>query len=75
MDFEDGLIHVRCQLSRADSNRLARLVPLKTGAGERDVFVLPELAKLLRRHKLASGHSLETDYVFATREGKPRSQW
>jgi integrase len=47
------------------------LKDLKSSAGERDVVLIDELAKLLRRHKAASPHSQEHDYVFATATGTP----
>src|SRR5512133_44014 len=74
VDFDAGLIHVRYQLSVATKERAALLVPLKTDAGERDLYALPELAKVLRRLKLSSGHSQDRDFVFCTHEGKPLSQ-
>jgi integrase len=48
VDFDQGLLRVRHQLSRATSARPARLVPLKTDAGARDIVLLPQLAELLR---------------------------
>jgi integrase len=36
--------------------------------------MLPELATVLRRHKLASGYSQEIDYCFSTSGGKALSQ-
>jgi integrase len=50
VDFEHGLLHVRQQLSRD-----GKPVRLKSGAGRRDVVLLPQLATLLRRRKLAAG--------------------
>lgn len=49
-------------------------MPLKTGAAERDVYLIPELAHMLKRHKLASRHSQDGDFVFSTREGRPLLQ-
>jgi integrase len=37
----------------------------------RDIPLLPQLAALLKRHKLASSHSGEHDFVFATALGMP----
>jgi integrase len=74
VNFSDGLIHLRWQLSIAKADIPARPVPLKTDAGARDLYMLPELAAALRRHKLASGHSQDGDYCFATNQGKPVSQ-
>jgi integrase len=71
IDFATGVIHVRCQLSRARVNKPAGRVRLKTKAAVRDIPLLPQLAALLKRHKLASPHSAERDYVFTTRLGTP----
>jgi integrase len=49
----------------------ARRVRLKTNAALRDIPLLPQLATLLRQHKLASPHSADHDYVFATQLGTP----
>jgi integrase len=71
IDFDDGLIHVRHQVSRARGNRPARRVRLKTQAATRDIPLLPQLAALLKRHKLASPYSRDSDYVFASARGTP----
>lgn len=71
MDLDNGLIHVRHQLSRAHVDKPARRARLKTQAARRDIPLLPQLASLLKRHKLASPHTADTDYVFATATGKP----
>jgi integrase len=46
-------------------------VRLKTPSAVRDIPLLPQLAALLKRHKLASSHSGAQDYVFATAFGTP----
>lgn len=71
IDLDQQLIHVRYQLSRARHDRPARRVPLKTRAATRDIPLPPQLAALLRRHKLASRYSAERDYVFASATGTP----
>jgi integrase len=71
VDFETGLLCVRQQLSRARVGKPARRVRLKTQAAVRDVPLLPQLAALLKRHKLASAKSGERDYVFSTSLGTP----
>ncbi len=43
----------------------------KTPAAIRDIPVLPQLAQLLKRHKLASPYSAPADYVFASSLGTP----
>jgi integrase len=52
-------------------------VPLKTGAGERDVYLLPELTALLKSAKaeaFSEGRARPEDFCFATHDGKPLSQ-
>ena len=74
VNFEEAVIHVRHQLSRAKANEPASLKRLKTRAGEREVYLLPELANVLRRDKLASTNSQPEDFVFCTQQGHPHSQ-
>jgi integrase len=74
VDFDTGLIRVRQQLSRATKEKPARLLPLKTDAGSRDIVLLPELGRLLKEHKAAAfqrGYARPEDYVFATVIGTP----
>jgi integrase len=66
IDFDAGVVHVRRQLDRTGE----RTAP-KTPKALRDVILMPSLAKLLREHKLASGHSGPGDPVFATLTGQP----
>jgi hypothetical protein len=42
---------------------------LKSDAGERDLDLTPELAKVLRTHKLASSYAKDDDFVFTTLTG------
>ncbi len=84
LNLTDAQIHVRQQLSVAKGDKQgtreakpARLVSLKTGAGERDVYLLPELVTLLKRHKaerFAIGRAGAVDFVFGTKNGKPLTQ-
>ena len=71
VDFANGFIRVRHQLSRAKTGKPGRLVPLKTAAGRRDVVRLPQLGSLLKRHRLATRFSTESDFVFSTEVGTP----
>jgi integrase len=71
IDLTNGLLRLRYQLSRARENKPARRVRLKTNAATRDIPLLPQLAALLKRHKLASRYSTASDYVFATALGTP----
>lgn len=66
VDFANGYMRVRCQLSRKGG-----LKELKTESGRRDVVLMPELGRLLRRHKAASRYSKEADFVFASAAGTP----
>jgi integrase len=77
VSVDENVLRVRAQLSKATSRRPPRLVPLKTGAGERDVYLLPELSEILKRLKTKAfqkGHAKPESLVFCTREGKPLSQ-
>jgi integrase len=69
VDFEQGLIRVRYQLSRAHKDKPARRVRLKTHSAVRDIPLLPQLAALLKQHKLAAPFSAASDYVFASAVG------
>jgi integrase len=71
IDFANALIRVRHQLSRGTKDNPAQRVRLKTPAARRDIPLLPQLAALLKRHKLASRYSAESDYVFASATGTP----
>jgi integrase len=71
INLQDGFIHVRHQLSRPTLDNPAHRVRLKTTAATRDVPLLPQLAAILKRHKLAARHSADSDYVFATATGTP----
>ncbi|MCA1700162.1 MAG: site-specific integrase [Actinobacteria bacterium] len=73
IDFHHGLIRVRHQLSRARADAPARRVPLKTRAAAREIPLVPQLASLLKRHKLASHHTKPDDYVYTTTLGTPMS--
>lgn len=69
IDFEAGFIRVRWQL-----NLRRGLVELKTESGSRDVVLMPELAKLLREHRMASPRKATTDFVFPSPDGRGRDQ-
>jgi integrase len=74
VDFDAGLIRVRHQLSRATKSKPARLLPLKTDAGARDIVLLPQLAELLRGHhvsELVKGYGQRQNFVFTTEIGTP----
>lgn len=71
IDFDAGTIHIAHQLSRATRTKPARVVPLKTDAGERHIDMAPQLARELAKHGLASQYSKDEDFVFSTESGKP----
>jgi len=65
LDLTAGVVHVRRQLDRDGS-----LSPLKTPAANRDIPLPESLVMRLKEHRLASGHSLDEDFVFVTTNGK-----
>jgi integrase len=67
VDFDRGFVRVRYQLDRKRTR-----VPVKTDAGRRDIVLVPQLAKLLREHRVASPHSRDVDYVFPSPDGRGR---
>jgi integrase len=69
--FEDSVLHVRHQLSRAKANEPAKLKPLKTRAGERWIELAPDLSRELAKYSLESSFSQDEDFVFTTETGKP----
>ncbi|MEJ7791947.1 MAG: site-specific integrase [Gaiellaceae bacterium] len=74
VDFEEEVLFVRHQLSRATRAKPARLLPLKTDAGERTVILLPALHRMLRQHRETAfkrGHAQTDDFLFATLTGQP----
>jgi integrase len=69
IDFEGGFICVRKQLDRKRQR-----VDVKSGRSVRDVVLVPELAKLLKEHRIASRHKSPDSFVFAMPDGRGRSQ-
>jgi integrase len=67
IDFAAENIHVRAQLGRDLERRV-----LKTVSGHRKIVLMPELARVMREHKMASPFSQPTDYVFASDTGTAR---
>jgi integrase len=49
IDFDESKIRVRHQMSRAKKSAPAKILPLNSDAGERDLDLTPELAKVLAR--------------------------
>lgn len=73
VDFGQGLVHVRAQLSRAHRNAPARRVPTKTPASIREVPLVFQLAELLADHQRHTPFSAHSDWVFVTANGTPHS--
>jgi integrase len=76
IDFASGFVKVRYQMSRAGNRRM----PLKMSRGgddvkDRDVVLIDDLARVLRRFRLASPHSRPGDLLFAGSEGKTIGYW
>lgn len=65
VDFERGFLHVRYQLDRKRQR-----VPLKTAESRRDVVLVPQLAKVLREHRMASRFKAPGDFVFPAPDGR-----
>jgi integrase len=66
VDVREGLIRVRRQLDQTGG-----LAEPKTQAAKRDVPIPDSLARMLAEHRLASPHSAESDFVFASSTGRP----
>lgn len=67
IDYDEGFVRIRQQLGR---DRLP--AKLKTDRSRRDIVLIPELAKVLKAHWLASPHKQASDYVFPAPTGKGR---
>jgi integrase len=66
VDLDESVLHVRRQWTRTHE-----LAEPKTRSGLRRVPLSSDMVAELRRLKLASKFSQETDFVFASREGGP----
>ena len=67
VDFDGQTINVKNQLGRD-----RELGPVKTAAARRGIVLMPQLANVLRAHKLRSPFSGHHDYVFASADGRGR---
>lgn len=63
--FDDGFIRVRVQLSR----KRERVIEKTTGS-RREVVLVPQLARILREHRMASRYKAPTDFVFPAPDGR-----
>jgi integrase len=63
-------LHVRFQMSRQ-----GRRVRLKTIAGRRDIILMPELGKRLRRRRMRMERSSGTDLLFQSGTGRTLGYW
>jgi integrase len=68
VDFAAGVIRVRKQLDRGSRAR----VDVKTARSRRDVVLVPELARVLREHKMKMRFKEPTDFVFSMPDGRAR---
>ena len=68
-DVDEAEIEFGWQVDRHGNRR-----PTKTDGSARTVPIPRELAVVLSRHKLAATYCAPTDYVFATRTGRPLQQ-
>jgi integrase len=66
IDFDGGILHVRQQWAR-----VGELAPPKTKKGIRRVPLSADLVAYLRKYKLASKFSQDSDFVFASKSGAP----
>jgi integrase len=64
--FDQQVLRVRHQMSRKGNKR----VPLKTESGRREVILIPEVARRLRKARLAAPFSADRDLVIANTVGK-----
>jgi integrase len=65
IDFRGETIRVRSQMGRNGKRRA-----LKTAAARRDVILMSQLAGALRRRRLASPFSADSDLIFCTATGQ-----
>jgi integrase len=75
IDFREGVVRVRAQLSRGTKANPPRRIDLKTKAGRRDIALARQLEPYLRQHlhatELATGLPRLDAYVFTTSTGRP----
>jgi integrase len=77
VDFVDLELEVAGQLTRGRVDKPARVVPRKGGAEPYAALLFPALERLLVDHLAAeqrAGRGRDSDYVLATRTGRPLSQ-
>ena len=74
VDVDRGCVYVRAQLSRAHLGAPARRVAPKTRAAVRQIPLTPQLAALLRRHRVNAESAAGSAWVFSTRDGRPLGQ-
>lgn len=67
VDFEQGFLRLRFQLDRKRQR-----VALKTAESRRDVVLTPQLARVLREHRMASRFKATGDFLFPAPDGRGR---
>lgn len=71
VDFDEGVIHVRVQLSRAHRGIPSRRVAPKTRAAVREIPLSPQLAEILLEHRRTLPQPSAEAWVFPSRTGTP----
>jgi integrase len=74
IDFEEDVIRLRFQLSRATKEKPGERVKLKAKGSPRDIRLLPDLRALLQEHRkemLLKGLYRAEGFVFVTQAGRP----
>lgn len=74
IDFEEGIIQVRAQLSVPRRGEPGRRVPLKTKASQREIPLVPQLGHILADHRDARLEVADQDWVFMTHAGTAHAQ-
>lgn len=71
IDLDEGVIHVRAQLSRARRGIPSRRVATKTKAAVREIPLSPQLAAVLSGHCVAQSKASGEAWVFPSQAGTP----
>jgi integrase len=71
VDLDEGVIHLRAQLSRAHRGMPSRRVAPKTRAAIREIPLAPQLAAVLSAHRTAQPKTSAEAWVFPSQAGTP----
>jgi integrase len=69
VDFGEGFLRIRYQL-----NPKRELVELKSDSGRREIVLIPQLATMLKRYRMASRYKDPADFLFPAPDGRGRDQ-